>query len=69
MKRDYTMVAHRQYRQVYQGTQYTIEYVDDNGKTHRATSHNRGRLLAFAERSLRVGRWLDVANLQGIICD
>lgn len=48
MNEDYTITAKRQYRQVYQGTQYTIQWTGDDGVLHTAKSWNLASLQRFA---------------------
>ena len=40
--------AERQYRKVYQGTLYTLNWTDSDGKDHEANSRNFHNLMRFA---------------------
>jgi len=42
----FTITAERQYRRVYQGTLYTVDWADDDGE-HQATSRNFYALRRF----------------------
>lgn len=49
MRQPYTISFTPQYKNVYQGTLYTL-FFDENGKRFKATSRNFNRLHRFAQR-------------------
>ena len=57
----FTITAERQYRRVYQGTLYTVNWADDKGE-HQATCRNFHHLARFATNGfstdgLRGAQW------------
>lgn len=50
----FTIDAERQYRRVYQGTQYTLTWVSANGLTHTAKSRNFNKLQRFVTNGFKL---------------